>query len=200
MDSVIENKRLLTWSLWSHCINIWMLYNCIIILSVCYNSREQVNLITIGIFPNKCYSKNFIRRSKAEPFGIALLNLTGIWYPVLLPLALPILTEFCMIFFSHFCDCWENAWNYASFLILQCSQFMIFLTLILHFTTHLIEAFLLKNSRIHYRLCSEEFINFIFVGVCMHMQKQSLALVTCSWKNCLKDLPSFKYHHCGHWM
>jgi hypothetical protein len=125
---VIEKKRLLTWSLWSHCVSIWTLYNCIIILSVCYISREQVDSITIRIFSNKYYSKKFICRSKAEQVGIALLNLTGIWYPVLSPLAQPILTEFCMIFFSPFCECWENAWNYASFLILLCSQFIIFLT------------------------------------------------------------------------
>lgn len=125
---VIEKKRLLTWSLWSHCANIGMLYNCIIIFSVCYNSREQVDSISMGIFSNKCSSKNFIPRSKAEQVGIALLNLTGIWYPVLSPLALPILTEFFMIFFSPFCECWENTWNYASFLILLCLHFMIFLT------------------------------------------------------------------------
>ena len=86
-----------------------MVYNCIIILFVCYNSSEQVDSITMGIFLNKCYSKNFTRRSKAEQVGIALLNVTGVWYPVLSPLALPILAEFCMIFFSPFCECWENA-------------------------------------------------------------------------------------------
>jgi len=131
---VIEKKRLLTWSLWSHCVNIWTLYNCIIILSDCYNSRKRADSITMGIFSNKCYSKNFIRRSKAEQVGTALLNLTGVWYLVLSPLTLPILTEFCMIFFSPFCECWENAWNYASFLILLCSQFMIFL--IFYFTLY----------------------------------------------------------------
>ena len=47
---IIENKRLLTWNLRSHCVNVWMLYNCIIILSICYNSSEQVNSITMGIF------------------------------------------------------------------------------------------------------------------------------------------------------
>jgi hypothetical protein len=60
---VIGKKRLLTCCLWSHCVNIWMLYKCIIILSVCYNSSEQVDSTTVGIISNKCYLKNFIYRA-----------------------------------------------------------------------------------------------------------------------------------------
>lgn len=189
---VIKKKGLLTWSLWSHCVNIWTLYNCIIILSVCYNSSEQVASITMGIFWNRCYSKNSTHRNKAEQVGVALLNLTGIWYPALSPLALPILTEFYMIFFSPFWECWENAWNYASFLIRLCSQFMIFPT----FDFTLYKSFewsilVKKNSRIHYRLCFEEFLNFIFVGVCMRAYAEVVIGISNMLLKNLSERPTF---------
>jgi hypothetical protein len=52
----------------------------------------------MGNFSNKCYMKNFIHRFMAEQVGIALMNLTCIWYPVLSALASAVLTVLYDVF------------------------------------------------------------------------------------------------------
>jgi len=53
------------------------------------------------------------------------------------------------------------------------------------------EAFLLKNSRIHYRLCSEEFINVIFVGVFMHAYAKAVIDISNILLKKLSERPTF---------
>jgi hypothetical protein len=53
------------------------------------------------------------------------------------------------------------------------------------------ETFFLKNSRIHYRLCSEEFINFIFVGVYMHAYAKAVIGISNMLLKKLSEIPTF---------